>query len=100
MTGATKRVSSSCVAVSSVLLMAPSIQHRILFRHREKRYLVRLANRLAIASMVFLGAGFTGILVLLSDVVVGGAAPVLVGIVAALGIGTLWFAVPLTRRGD
>jgi hypothetical protein len=50
--------------------------------------------------MVFLGAGFTGILVLLSDVVVGGAAPVLVGIVAALGIGTLWFAVPLTRRGD
>lgn len=42
-----------CVAVSSVLLMAPSIQHRILFRHREKGFLVAVANRLAIGSMAF-----------------------------------------------
>jgi hypothetical protein len=87
-----------CVAASSVLLMAPSIQHRILFRQREKRFLVTLANRLAILSMVLLAAGFTGILVLLSDVVLGGAAPILVGAMTALGIAALWFAVPLSRR--
>jgi len=86
------------VAASSVLLMAPSIQHRILFRHHEKAFLVGLANRLAILSMGFLAAGFTGILILLSDVVVGGLAPILVGTMAALGITALWFAVPLTRR--
>jgi hypothetical protein len=87
-----------CVAVSSVLLMAPSIQHRILFRHGDKRFLVTMANRLAIASMGFLAAGFTGILILLSDYVVGGPAPVLVGVATALGIGVLWFAVPVRRR--
>ncbi len=89
-----------CVAVSSVLLMAPSIQHRILFRKRQKRFLVDMANRLAIASMIFLAAGFTGILILLSDFVVGGAMPVVVGVIAAVGIAVLWFAVPLSHRGD
>jgi uncharacterized protein DUF6328 len=91
-------VTLMCVAISSVLLMAPSIHHRILFRHREKRFLVEMANRLAIASMGFLGAGFTGILVLLSDVVVGGVAPVMVGVITAVGIAVLWVVVPLSRR--
>jgi hypothetical protein len=87
-----------CVAASSVLLMAPSIQHRILFRQREKRFLVEIANRLAIASMGFLAFGFTGILVLVSDFVVGGAAPVVVGVITAGSIAGLWFALPLSRR--
>ena len=37
-----------CVAVSGVLLIAPSVHHRILFRHGEKRYLITIANRVAI----------------------------------------------------
>ena len=86
-----------CVATAAVLLMAPSIHHRILFRHREKRYLVETANRVAICAMAFLAAGFTGILVLISDVVVGGAAPWIFGPVAAVGIGALWFAWPVSR---
>ncbi len=76
---ATYFVTLLCVAIAAVLLIAPSIQHRILFRHGEKRYLVQTANQLAIAAMVFLTAGFTGILVLVTDVVVGGAAPWIVG---------------------
>ena len=86
-----------CVALAAVLLMAPSIHHRILFRHREKRYLVQTANRLAIAAMVFLAAGFTGILILISDVVVGGAAPWIFGACVAIGLAALWFAWPLSR---
>ena len=87
-----------CVAISCVLLMAPSIHHRILFRLHEKRFLIRVANQMAIAGMAFLGVGFTGILVVLSDFVVGGLAPVAVGVAAVLGIGGLWFALPLGRR--
>lgn len=87
-----------CVATSSVLLIAPSIQHRILFRQGQKAYVVRMANQLAIISMVFLGTGFTGILVLLSDFVIGGVAPIIIGVLATAGIGTLWFAVPIARR--
>jgi Family of unknown function (DUF6328) len=93
-------VTLCCVAVASVLLIAPSVHHRLLFRHGEKGYLLRVANRFAILAMVFLGAGFTGIMILLSDVVVGGIAPIIAAVVAALGIGGLWFWVPLMRRSD
>ncbi len=89
-----------CVAVAAILLMAPSIHHRLLFRHGEKGYLLKVANRLAILAMIFLGLGFVGILILLSDVVVGGAGPLIAGILAAAGIGGLWFVVPLVRRSE
>ncbi len=88
------------VGLAAVLLSAPAIHHRILFRQGQKRYLVWLANYLAIAGMVFIGLGFTGIAVLLSDVVIGGVAPLVVGVVAFLVISGLWFAVPLIRRAD
>jgi Family of unknown function (DUF6328) len=87
-----------CVAIAAILLMAPSIHHRLLFRHGEKGYLLEVANRLAILAMVFLGLGFVGILILLSDVVLGGAGPWIAGILAAAGIGVLWFVLPLARR--
>ncbi len=87
-----------CVATSAVLLMSPSIHHRILFRHREKAYLVWVANRLAIAAMVFLALSFTGILLLVSDVVLGGWFPAVVGAVATVAITVLWFGLPLIRR--
>jgi uncharacterized protein DUF6328 len=88
------------VATAAFLLMAPPIHHRILFRHGEKRFLVQTANYLAIGGMVMLAFGFVGILVLLSDVVVGGAAPAIVGVLAATFLAGLWFAAPAIRRGD
>jgi hypothetical protein len=86
------------VAVAAFLLMAPPIHHRILFRHGEKPFLIGVANSLAIAGMICLGLGFVGILILISDVVIGGAAPGVVAGAAALIIGGLWFALPLLRR--
>jgi uncharacterized protein DUF6328 len=86
------------VAVAAVLLLAPPIHHRLLFRHHEKSYLVTSGNRLAIAGMAFLALGFTGILVLLSDYVVGGVAPIVAGVVTLTAVGGLWFAMPLVRR--
>jgi hypothetical protein len=80
-----------------VLLLAPSIHHRILFRHGQKHCLVSMANRLAIVAMVFLAVGFTGILVLIADLVAGGLGPVAVGVPAAVGIVVVWFGVPLAR---
>ena len=86
------------VALAAFLLMAPPIHHRLLFRHGEKPFLIKTGNYMAIAGMICLGLGFIGILVLVSDVVVGGAAPVIVGVLAAALIGGLWFALPLVRR--
>jgi hypothetical protein len=93
-------VTLGLVAVAAFLLMAPPVQHRLLFRHHEKRYLLAAANRLAIAGMAFLALGFTGILVLLSDYVVGGIAPIIAGVLTLALTGGLWFALPLARRAS
>ncbi|HEY6525318.1 MAG TPA: DUF6328 family protein, partial [Solirubrobacteraceae bacterium] len=60
----------------------------------------RVGNYMAIGGMACLGLGFIGILVLVSDVVVGGAAPAVVGVLAAAVIAGLWFVLPLARRGE
>ncbi len=88
------------VAMSAFLLMAPPIHHRLLFRHGEKPFLIRVGNYMAIGGMACLGLGFIGILVLVSDVVVGGAAPAVVGVLAAAVIAGLWFVLPLARRHE
>jgi len=87
-----------CVAIAAVLLIAPMVHHRLLFREREKGYLVRIGNLDAIVAMAFLSVGLTAILVLVTNVVFGGLAPVIVGIVAAAAIGWLWFGVALAKR--
>lgn len=87
-----------CIALAAVLLIAPSIHHRILFRQGEKAYLLGLANRVMVTAMAVLGVGLTGIVVLISDMVFGGLAAVLAGGGAGILIAGMWFAVPLRRR--
>lgn len=87
-----------CIAASTVLLIAPTIYHRILFRRKQKAYIVAVGTRLAIGAMAFLNVGLVGILVLVSDVVFGGVTAAIVGMLAAVGIGSLWFVIPIMRR--
>jgi hypothetical protein len=89
-----------CIAIAAVLLIAPMVHHRLLFRRGEKRYLVDVGNRSAIAAMAFLAVGLTGILVLISNFVFGGLTPVVVGVVAALIVAYFWFGLPLRQRRD
>jgi hypothetical protein len=88
------------VALGAFLLLAPPIHHRLLFRHGEKPFLIRIGNAMAIAGMSCVGLGFIGILVLISDVAVGGAAPAIVGILSAAVLSGLWFAIPILRRDE
>lgn len=89
-----------CIAIAAVLLIAPMVHHRLLFRRGAKRYLVDVGNRSAIVAMAFLAVGLTGILVLISNFVFGGLTPVVVGVLAAVIVGYLWFALPLMQRRD
>lgn len=86
------------VGVATVLLIAPSIHHRVLFRQSEKPFLIESGNRLVILAMAFVTVGLTGIFVLITDVLFGGLVAALVG-GCTLGFVTgVWFAVPLRRR--
>jgi hypothetical protein len=89
-----------CIAIASVLLIAPSIHHRLLFRQRERGYLVQVGTRLAIIAALFLALGLTSILVLISNFVFGTPAAVSVGIVAAIVVTAVWFLLPLRRRRE
>jgi O-antigen/teichoic acid export membrane protein len=86
-----------CMAVAATLLIAPSIHHRVLFRRSEKEFLVSVGNRVAIVAMVFMTVGMTGILMLIADVVFGGASTLVIGVMAAAVVSVLWFGIPLNR---
>src|SRR3954451_559653 len=54
-----------CAAAATAFLIAPSAHHRILFRMREKRHVVFLANRFAIVGLAFLALAMTGVVLLI-----------------------------------
>lgn len=84
--------------VASALLIAPSAFHRVLFRDRDKEWLLLRANALAIAGTVFLAASMSCALFLVVEVTLGSAwASSIAGLCAALFVG-LWYVVPLVRR--
>ena len=91
-------VTLMCIALAAVLLIAPSIHHRVLFRQHQKPYLLRVGNQAMIAAMVFLGLGLTGITILITDIMFGGAAAAVTGAATAVIISGLWFALPWERR--
>src|ERR687893_3166589 len=56
---------------AAVLLIAPSAQHRVLFRCGDKPHLVRTANRYAIAGLACVALAMVGALLFVADVVFG-----------------------------
>ncbi len=87
-----------CTALSATLLIAPSSYHRMTFHLQQKHELVRLANRLTIAGLAFLGLAMTGAIVLITDFLFGGVVTAIVGIAAASTFAAFWYVLPLRRR--
>jgi Family of unknown function (DUF6328) len=87
-----------CTAIATALLIAPSAQHRILWRAQDKEALLRRANTLAIGGTVFLALAVTGAVWVVTDVIYrqGPTAVVTAGIAGLFA--WVWFAVPLIRR--
>lgn len=87
-----------CTAISAVLLMAPTAYHRLTFRYQQKRRLVFYSNRFAIGGLIFLALAMTGAILLVTDVLFGALATVVVTALAALAFAVFWFGMPLGRR--
>jgi hypothetical protein len=85
-------------AVSVALLMAPSIQHRILFRREQKLYLVNLGNTLTIAGMTALALAIVLSLVLVAHFLFGPGAAWAAGGLSFGAFALLWYALPIERR--
>jgi O-antigen/teichoic acid export membrane protein len=83
---------------AAMLLSAPSSQHRVLFRCGDKKYVVRMANRYAMAGFGCVALAMVGALLLVAELVVGGG--VAAAVAAAAGAVALWcwYLQPLRRR--
>jgi Family of unknown function (DUF6328) len=85
-------------AVAVALLMAPSIQHRILFRRDQKRYLVNLGSALMIAGMTALAFAIVLSLVFVAHFLFGPGAAFAAGGLSFVAFAVLWYALPIERR--
>lgn len=85
-------------AVASAFLIAPTANHRLLFRRSDKENLVRVSNRLAIAGLLLLMYALVGAILLVADILYKAPAPALF----TVGIGGVflfvWIIMPVLRR--
>jgi len=87
-------------ALAAACTIAPSAQHRFLFRHDDKRHLVFVSNRISIAGLGFLALAMSGCLLLVATKLFGALAGALTVAFGALPFLVLWFAMPLRRRAE
>jgi len=85
-------------AISAALLISPTSYHRMTFRRQQKRHLVFIANRLAIAGIATLALAMTGAIMLITDVLFGTTATVVFSATALSMFIVLWGLLPLRRR--
>ena len=87
-----------CVTLATLLLIAPTVIHRIEFRQKDKEGIIKISNSLAIAGLVFLAIAIVSVVYVITDFIFGSPASAILAAIAALAFGGLWYALPLFRR--
>ncbi|WIB77840.1 DUF6328 family protein [Curtobacterium sp. MCPF17_002] len=84
-------------AVTIVALSAVS-SHRLVFRQRQKHDLVRVGNRILLATLIASALLFSGTVLFVFDVVIGDVGGLIGGIAVFVGTAVLWVSIPLALR--
>jgi len=85
-------------AISTALFITPTAFHRFTFRLQQKERLVKLGNKLAIAGVCTLGLAMTGAVTLITDVLYGTAATIIVAVLALAMFVSFWILLPAHGR--
>jgi len=88
-----------CTAIATALLMAPSAQHRVLWREGVREQRLKLGNTLTIVGLAFLVPAMVGAVFVVSAFIFGLATALVVTILLILFFALLWFGLPLRYRG-
>ena len=85
-------------AIALVLFMAPAAHHRLRFREGDKDYMLRKANREAIAGTIASSLALTGVLYLVSHRVFGTTEAIVVSIGFFVFAAWRWWSFALLRE--
>ena len=88
--------------VTTGLIIAPVAFHRLLFRRRQKPWLVAAADTTAKVGLVLLAVTTSGVVLLVFDVVLSWSMALVASSVTFLGLIVLWAGTPwlATRNGN
>jgi hypothetical protein len=93
-------VTLAFAALAAACTIAPTAEHRILFRRDEKRQIVLLSNRVVIVGLACLALAMCGCLLLVMTKLFGPEVGVLAAGLGAAPFAALWFALPIGRRAQ
>ena len=85
-------------ATATILLIAPSIYHRLRWREHDKEHMLTTANRLTIAGSGFLALAMIAVVLLITDLLFSLPWAVLATALAAIGFSWFRYGLALLRR--
>ena len=90
----------ACAAVASILLIAPSVQHRLWsagVEHEDRRVMLAIFDRCAIGGGAFLSGAIAFSLAFVGHFLFGGVGALVGGLGSACVCGALWYVFPFVR---
>ena len=90
--------SVACASLATVLLIAPSVHHRLRWRARDKERLVRIGNQMALWGTVLLAAAIVLALYVVTNVLYVSQLALLAAGVAVVVFGWVLYGLPLVGR--
>jgi uncharacterized protein DUF6328 len=84
--------------LAPMLLMAPTIVHRLHFRRGDKPYVVRTANRLTIVGLAVFAVAMTCAVLFVTHFLFGPATSIITKSLVAVGFALIWFVLPIRSR--
>ena len=84
--------------LASILLIAPTVIHRLEFRRGSKAYIVHTSNRLALAGLTTFAIAMTSAITLITHYLFGPATAIVTAVGAVSAFALTWFVMPLRHR--
>jgi Family of unknown function (DUF6328) len=90
--------SVACATLATVLLIAPSVHHRLRWRAHDKERLLRIGNQVALWGTVLLAAAIVLALYVVTNVLYVSQLALLTAGVAVAVFGGVWYGLPFVGR--
>ncbi len=85
-------------AISSVLLIAPTSYHRLLWRHEDKRDIVATSNRFLIAGLLALAVAIEAVVLLVGDYIFSRTEAIVTTVFVGVFFVVFWYGLALRVR--